>query len=435
VEHRDDRAGRMVGRLERRTMNERSQSELMIKRSLVDEINDAVPRILVAIQFAERGASAQKDFDDAYANWELSRSSLKGQLRTQFRNADIVAAFEQFSDAISEFYALTGTWTPSYRTSRIERLKAYFGQDATDWEKLADLQQRQANFVDWFSAWWKLREAAFIRKDTITQNILDTPLFDVDKTSSTLADRSGTTQHVIIMVHGIRDFALWQETVGAVLSANGFHVYPTNYGRFDLFRFLIPVHYFRRQAIEEVLNQIRIVKQQSEQRGHRDISIIAHSFGTYVVSYILKESFDLQFKRIIFCGGVVRYGFPFEQFHQRFEAPILNEVGTRDIWPAMAESITWGYGSAGTYGFRRPLVRDRWHNKAGHGYFLTDNFCTKYWIPFFESGEIISDNPRPESPRFWIQILSIFRIKYIILLLVALLSYYTLSVHSGPPIN
>jgi hypothetical protein len=230
--------------------------------------------------------------------------------------------------------------------------------------------------------------------------------------------------HVVVLVHGIRDFALWQETVGRSLSEGGFRLEFTNYGRFDLFRFLVPLRYFRRKAIEEVLKQIRIARQTS---GAKDISIIAHSFGTYVVSHILRENFDLKFRRVIFCGSVVRYGFPFEQFYERFDPPILNEVGTRDIWPAVAESVTWGYGSAGTYSFRRPLVKDRWHNGAGHGFFLTAEFCNKYWLPFIAEGRVVPASENPERPRLWIQLLSIFRLKYLLLILCALVIASPLS--------
>jgi hypothetical protein len=44
--------------------------------------------------------------------------------------------------------------------------------------------------------------------------------------------------------------------------------------------------------------------------------------------------------------------FPFEQYLKRFTIPVINEIGTRDFLPALAESITWGYGSVGTHGFR-----------------------------------------------------------------------------------
>lgn len=244
------------------------------------------------------------------------------------------------------------------------------------------------------------------------------------------ATAASNDRHLVILVHGIRDFALWQETVGGSLSNAGFRVEFTNYGRFDLFRFLVPFAYFRQKAIGEVLKQIRVAKQTS---GADQISIIAHSFGTYVVAHILRENFDLQFRRIIFCGSVVRYGFPFEQFYQRFEPPILNDVGTRDIWPAMAESVTWGYGSAGTYGFRRPLVKDRWHNGAGHGFFLKPGFCSKFWVPFLQEGHIEEASKEPESPRLWIQLLSIVRLKYVALVLAVLAISLPISGRSFDP--
>jgi TIR domain len=45
--------------------------------------------------------------------------------------------------------------------------------------------------------------------------------------------------HVIILVHGIRDFALWQAEIRPALEENGFKVEVTNYGRFNLLEFLL----------------------------------------------------------------------------------------------------------------------------------------------------------------------------------------------------
>jgi hypothetical protein len=220
--------------------------------------------------------------------------------------------------------------------------------------------------------------------------------------------------HVVILVHGIRDFALWQTRIRSALEEEGLKTEATNYGRFNLIQFLLPGSYFRNKAIATVWNQIRIIKQNNRTRL---LSVIAHSFGTYVIAHLMQENFDVKFHRVIFCGSVVRYGFPFEQFQDRFVEPIINEVGTRDIWPAIAESVTTGYGSAGTYGFRRPLVRDRWHNGAKHGFFLDTNFCKQFWTPFLKTGTFIDGATAPESPRIWLQILSIFKIKHVLLML------------------
>jgi hypothetical protein len=225
-------------------------------------------------------------------------------------------------------------------------------------------------------------------------------------------------------VHGIRDYALWQDSIRLTLEDAGFKAEPTNYDRFNLIKFLLPIRFFRRQAIEDVCNQIKIVVYNNP---NTPISVIAHSFGTFVFSHLMKESFDMKFHRVILCGSVVPYNFRYEQIQNRFSEPIINEVGTRDIWPAIAESITSGYGSAGTYGFRRPLVRDRWHNGAGHGYFLDSTFCKKYWIPFLRDGEIVPAAEAAERPRVWLQMLSIFKLKYVLVLLavVALVLSFT----------
>jgi small GTP-binding protein len=228
------------------------------------------------------------------------------------------------------------------------------------------------------------------------------------------------TAHVVVLVHGIRDYALWQNSIRSSLEYEGFKCEPTNYNYFNLVKFVLPVWYFRRQATEEIWKQVRII---AHDNPNTPMSVIAHSFGTFVVSYLMKKGFDLKFHRIIFCGSVVPYNFEFEQIENRFNKPIINEVGTRDIWPALAESITFGYGSAGTYGFRPALVRDRWHNKAHHGYFLDAAFCKKYWVPFLNSGEIVQISESAESPRPWLRVLSIAQIKYILITIAVVLVF------------
>lgn len=120
---------------------------------------------------------------------------------------------------------------------------------------------------------------------------------------------------VVILIHGIRDFALWQNSVRNTLEEAGMAVEAINYGRFNLLEFLSPFAFFRKRAIEKVWRQIRIVRQNNPQA---DISVIAHSFGTYVVAQLMKENFDIKFHRILFCGSVVPYDFPFEQIQDRF---------------------------------------------------------------------------------------------------------------------
>jgi hypothetical protein len=232
--------------------------------------------------------------------------------------------------------------------------------------------------------------------------------------------------HIVILVHGIRDHALWQSTLRATLQKEGFQAELTNYGRMNLFQFLIPIKIFRAKAISDLWEQIRTVRQNHPAAR---VSVIAHSFGTFAVAQLMKEQFDLKFFRVIFCGSVVKYKFRFNHIQDRFKAPILNEVGTRDPWPALAKSMTTGYGSAGTYGFRRPLVRDRWHNGAGHNFFLSPTFCKKFWVPFLRTGEIVDGDLDPEPPRLWLRLVSLLPIK---LLLLVLIGWYAMFSSYSP---
>jgi hypothetical protein len=226
--------------------------------------------------------------------------------------------------------------------------------------------------------------------------------------------------HVVLLVHGIRDYALWQNEIAATLKDRGFIPEPLDYGRYGLLSFLLPIPLFRNFAIRTVRRQMDDV---IKQYPNAEISVIAHSFGTWIIAKILQQGFNLKLHRVIFCGSVVPYYFPFEDFSERFDDSIMNEVGDRDPWPALAESMTWGYGSGGTYGFRRPRVVDRWHKGAHHGYFLNSTFCETYWVPLLRDGTIVKTAQKPRPPQLWVRGISFWRLKYSVCILLAVTWY------------
>lgn len=214
----------------------------------------------------------------------------------------------------------------------------------------------------------------------------------------------------------------------AQFESEGIIVEPTNYGRFDALKFLWGS---RRTPVDAVWESVRDVRRLYP---GANISFLAHSFGTYIVASLLQREFDFKAHRVIFCGSVVHHRFPFNQIAERFTPPLVNETSARDPWPVLGESSTWGYGSAGTYGFKVPRVRDRWHRGFGHSQYLSEEFCKKFWVPFFKSGKIIEGDLVDEKPPFWIQFVSVVRIKYIVLLLlVILLAVYLLKSPQGYP--
>jgi hypothetical protein len=206
------------------------------------------------------------------------------------------------------------------------------------------------------------------------------------------------------------------DVVKPALEGAGFTVAATSYGQYGIGPFLLPFAWRRRKAINRVVTDIKIARHVFAKKTGREpewMSVIAHSFGTYVLFKIIEDEFDWRWKRIILCGSVLKESIPLEKYLTRFDTPILNEIGTQDYWPALAESIGWGYGSVGSTGFNRPPVESRWHNDVTHSEFLTKAFCDKWWVPFLRDGRI----EKGDSPRAlpaWIRLLSWLPLRWLV---------------------
>ncbi len=101
---------------------------------------------------------------------------------------------------------------------------------------------------------------------------------------------------------------------------------------------------------------------------------------------------------------------------------ILNDCGKKDVWPVLAKSMSWGYGSTGTYGMKSGTVHDRFH-PINHSQYFNDKFVKKYWKPFIKERKIVKTESFLEddhSPAwFW---LFEFPFKWILLIFAILLS-------------
>lgn len=206
-------------------------------------------------------------------------------------------------------------------------------------------------------------------------------------------------KHTVILVHGIRTHADWYQRAKEVFSSvKGLEVEPIKYGRFDLIRFLVPGPW-RRGPIEKTERKILPILKKCESEG-RSVTIIAHSNGTHVIAEILKKNHIFKFDNLIMCGSIVDTNYDWHAISHKISGKIINDYGVRDVWPALAQSITWGYGYSGTNGFGAPVI-DRLHNTPHSAYFDI-KFMRPYWESFFKSGDVVNpaygDGPIPKSP-------------------------------------
>lgn len=222
------------------------------------------------------------------------------------------------------------------------------------------------------------------------------------------------TSHYVVLVHGIRTHANWAEMVAGLLSKNGLIPVPLRYGYLDALRFLCPF-FARRAPIKKVLRELRDLRAECPTA---DISVICHSFGTYSITRCLLEP-DVRLKRIIFCGSIVPTGFRRATFKAQLGAdPILNDCGTKDWWPIIAKSFTWGFGPSGTFGFGTLGIRDRF-NEYGHSDYFNEQFVEDYWLPYLVNGEIVPtawESVR-RTPSWWMSMPIWLQVKYLLIVL------------------
>jgi pimeloyl-ACP methyl ester carboxylesterase len=224
--------------------------------------------------------------------------------------------------------------------------------------------------------------------------------------------------HLVFLIHGIRTHASWQETAVRVLEEDAaVRAIPFSYGYFDLLRFLLPIPFIRDKPVKRLLSLIRTQRS----LGADHVSIIAHSFGTYLFSKMLAGKNELKFHRVILCGGIIVNEFPWEDYTHKVaperagEWQLLNDCGMRDLLPVLAMSVTWGFGSSGRFGFGHSAVKSRFFN-LGHSDFFSEGFVRKYWQSYISDGSIVGGElPKGTTP-LWVSLLTVFKLRYFFLL-------------------
>lgn len=220
--------------------------------------------------------------------------------------------------------------------------------------------------------------------------------------------------HHVILVHGIRTHAGWFERAGQIFKrSEGFEPAFIKYGRFDLFRFMVPGPW-RKTPIETSRKKIQAVLKKARHNGEK-CTVIAHSNGTQVVATLLATESTFEIDNLIMCGAVVADEYDWNLVNSRVKGVIVNDYGVLDIWPAVARSCSWGYGYPGTNGIGSPVI-DRMHCTR-HSEYFTHEFMKKYWLPIVASGHIEmpprkEDDPLPKSPA-WFAVFE-FPWKYVI---------------------
>jgi len=252
-------------------------------------------------------------------------------------------------------------------------------------------------------------------------------------------DQPAGSGRVLVGLHGIRTHAGWCRALYEVASNDDWQVRMDrwNFGYFSVFRFLAPwartakVRWFREAYREEVKDKDVALAQ-----GQHP-SIVAHSFGTYILGNALLKYDWLKFNKVILCGSILPQDFPWDKLIARGQVQaVRNEFGVKDIWTAMVRWFVAGTGPSGHQGFT--CSHERFEQEEfvyKHSEYFNKGHMEAKWLPFLDRGlpEIsATDTPvqRSRVSRPWG-----LHLLYLIALILLILAGFWFSQHvtSGTP--
>jgi hypothetical protein len=155
-----------------------------------------------------------------------------------------------------------------------------------------------------------------LAKDKLARHIPQSDIDDyLDPMDNEPAKRMDDVEHVVIVLHGIRDSGFWAKRIAHRIKemnrsanppedkSNKIKVVSLSYGYFSLWDFLRPGG--RRQAVEWFQNVYADI---TALYPNADVSFIGHSNGTYLGTHALQCEY-VNYRYLVLAGSVVRRDF------------------------------------------------------------------------------------------------------------------------------
>lgn len=195
---------------------------------------------------------------------------------------------------------------------------------------------------------------------------------------------------VVIPIHGIRTHADWMPHLSLLASASGWAVAPYIYGYKGVT--LLRNESEKRAIIEGFREWISTVKENFD----GPISIIAHSFGSYIIGRYLIEANDISvdFDAIILCGSILNKDYDWGSYLAAAKVgKVLNVISEKDEWvkflpeggvKLIAEDKL--LGKAGCEGFNCQDERMTQIKSAllTHNNVIKTDIINGQWLPFLK---------------------------------------------------
>lgn len=133
---------------------------------------------------------------------------------------------------------------------------------------------------------------------------------------------------ILVSIHGLYTRAEWNKDIMPIASSQGWIVAPYIYDKND-FKLLL-----NKDKRQKIVDDFRDWIYDLKMRYEKNISIVAHSFGTYIIAKYLSGFSDeycpISLDSIILTGGIITPDFDWDQFQAKSVGRVLNIVALGD---------------------------------------------------------------------------------------------------------
>lgn len=223
------------------------------------------------------------------------------------------------------------------------------------------------------------------------------------------AGEASPAPRAVVALHGIRTQAARQRAFSEVAGTAGLgaHFDRWNFGYFSALRFLMPWARMAKVRWLRETYQREFHDQPGTARGELP-SIVAHSFGTYILGNALLRYPYLRFNKVLLCGSILPTDFPWDRLIERGQVQaVRNEFGSEDIWTRAVGWFVPGTGPSGLTGFdvRHPRLEQERFDFAHSEYFERSHMKSR-WLPYLtvqvaERPAQEAEVQHPRSTRPW----------------------------------
>jgi pimeloyl-ACP methyl ester carboxylesterase len=146
---------------------------------------------------------------------------------------------------------------------------------------------------------------------------------------------------IVVTLHGIRTHGLWQKNITPCLARHDLIPYHIDYGWFSVFAFFFP--WSREKQVREVRQQLRGILLENKEVDR--ISVIAHSFGTYIaLAALTKDQGEIKYDRIILTGSILPQDYDWLfLLDKKWVKAVYNERATGDWVVRLARFASSSY--------------------------------------------------------------------------------------------